>query len=265
MKIYNPKSIFQPKLFSSVDDRIKYSCFIGNSFLFQSLDNNFAIDPMTSYATQGEFDVTYTPLTSKIKGSTANDRIDGVAEALNVNDSLSRAFPTPVSDTKWVLRFHYSMTGQSLNGSGYEMFPSIGLSSADLNTVESNSQDGLSFNPYQDNLVRSYHIAYADGHNLAGDRGGGNTRVTTFTETATVGDDYYIQLARTTATNLECAIYSNSSYSTLVESKALTIPSTVTGLQYFVIKNRNPSQNQTGSQTFWIDDVGFQDNVDTWV
>ena len=67
----------------------------------------------------------------------------------------------------------------------------------------------------------------------------------------------------TSATSATASIYSDSAYTTLVESRSLTIPSSLTGLRYFVVKNANPSQNQSGSQTGWIDDISFWNDVTT--
>ena len=226
---------------------------------------NFAIDNFTSYADQAAVDAVYVPLDTKISGDVTNDRLNYEAVVDNTNDSMSRSLGGTVSDTAWVLRFRYSMTAQTRNSSGNAHFPSIGLSSADHNTAEISPQDGIAFNPYQDNLIRQYHISYADASNLAGDNGSGNLKVTNFTETATVGDDYYIELKRTSATNVTCNIYSNSAYTTLVETRSLTIPSTVTGLAYFVVKNFGHIYTSAGSQTGWLDDIGFQDGVSTWV
>ena len=237
-----------------------------NASLNRTKSLNFGIDDFTSYADQAAVNAVYVPLTTKIRGNTTNDRLDFVAEALNVNDSMSRSLGGTVSDTAWVLRFRYSMTAQTRSTYGNAHFPSIGLSSADHNTAELSPQDGIAFNPYQDESIRPYNLSYADGQNLSGDAGSPTgTRITRFTETATVGDNYYIELKRTSATNATCNIYSNSAYTTLVETRSLTIPSTVTGLAYFVVKNYAHTQNQSGSQTGWLDDIGLQNGVSTWV
>ena len=223
----------------------------------------FNYDEFTSYADQTAVDAVYIPLSTNIDGNTTDDRLDYIAVTDTTNDSNSRALSSAVSDTAWVLRFRYSLTAQSLNGTGYAMFPSIGLSSANHNTAEETAQDGLCINPWQDNLVRPYHISYADATNLSGDIGAGNTRVTQFTETATVGDDYYVELKRTTATNFNGQLFSGV-WITSVESRALTVPSTVQTLAYFVVKNAVNTQNQAGSQTGWIDNIGLKNAVSAW-
>ena len=218
-------------------------------------------DDFTSYANQAAVDAVYVPLDIKISGDVTNDRLNYQAVVDGTNDSMSRSLGGTVSDTAWVLRFRYSMTARTLNSQGYEIYPSIGLSSADHNTPETAAQDGITFNPYQEHVIRSYHMSYADASKLSGERGTSGLKVVLFTETATVGDDYYIELKRTSATNATCNIYSNSAYTTLVETRSLTIPSTVTGLAYFVVKNAAQTENQAGSQTGWIDDIKFYNGV----
>lgn len=219
---------------------------------------NFGIDDMTSYPDQASFDATYPRLTTKIIGDSINDRINYIAEALNVNDSLDRSIGGIVSNTAWVLRFRWSMTAQSRNASGYEMFPVIGLSSLDRNSSEAVNQDGIVFCPYQDNLVRPIAVSYADGQAL-----GFTANFTNFIETATSGDNFFEELKRLSATSSSLQLFSDE-YVTSVESKTQTIPSTVQDLAYFVIKNYRPAQNQAGSQTGWITKLGLRNGVTTW-
>lgn len=220
-------------------------------------------DTFTSYVDQTGVDAVYVPLDTKISGDTTNDRLNFHTVADGSNDACYRSLGGTASDTAWVLRFQYSMTAQDRSGGGAEAFPVIGLSDSGSSRDE-DVQDGIAFNPYQDNLTRSYHISYADGHRLAGDRGSGSTRVTSFSELATVGDNYYIQLRRTSSTVADAKIYSDV-YSTLVESKSLTISSGVTSLEYFVVKNGSSLGVSTPYQTGWLDNIGFQDGVTTWV
>ncbi len=219
----------------------------------------WATDNFTSYANQAAVDAVYIPLDTKISGDTVNDRLNYQIVTDNTNDSLSRALGGTASNTAWVLRFRWSMTAQDRNPSGYEHFPVIGLSSADHNTGERTAQDGIVFCPYQDNVIRPIALSHADNQAL-----GITSNFTNFTETATAGDNFHVELKRTSATASKCELFSGV-WITSVESKTQTIPSTVQSLSYFVIKNYAPAQNVSGSQTGWIDDTGFQDGVTTWV
>ena len=222
-----------------------------------SLD--FAYDDFTSYGDQGAVDAVYVPNDSaQMRGDITNDRLNYNAIADSTNDSIARALGGNASDTAWILRLRYKMTAQSKNGSGYEMFPVIGLSSLSQASAESANQDSISFSAYQDNLTRPYHHNASDSARMFG-----ATNVT-FSETATVNDDYRLELKRLSATSSNAQLFSDA-YSTSVESKGLTIPSTVLSLAYFVVRNGSPTPNQSGSQTGWLDDIGFQNGVTTWV
>ena len=217
-------------------------------------------DDFTSYANDAAIDVVYPAADTTIGGNATTNVIDYVTYANNTNDSLSRDL-TSVDDEKWILRFKFNHTTSSHNGSGYEMFPCIGLSSADYNTNSSANQDGIVLCPYQDNLDRPYYINYADGTNIHGDMGAGGPRATAFTETVTNGDEFWVEITRTSATTVVCKLFSELTYTTLVEEKSLTVPATCTGLRYFVIKNAKPEQNQSGSQTGTVTDIKFYNGI----
>jgi len=222
---------------------------------------DFAVDDMTSYSTQGAFDAVYDPQPSHSStngGDLTNDRINHIAKLDTTSYAIGRTIGA-ISDTAFVLRDHFRITANTKNGSGYSICPVISLSSLDNTNDDDTTMDSLSFVPYSDNLTRSYQITYGDGETPF------NGNNTNFTETATVNDEFYKEHTRLSATSHKIELFTDA-YSTSQESKTQSsIPSTIQGLTDYVIRNVNPSENQSGSMDTWWDDVGFQDGVTSWV
>ena len=86
----------------------------------------------------------------------------------------------------------------------------------------------------------------------------GNT--TTFTETTSLNDDFYVEIKRTGSTTAEMSFYSDSNYSTLVENKTLTIDN-ITGLRYLGVRTNGDASTVSGQAIGWIDDVEFYNAV----
>ena len=81
-----------------------------------------------------------------------------------------------------------------------------------------------------------------------------------FTHTL-VAETLYIELKRTSATDLECSFFSDATYTTLIENITSTIPANVTNLRYLVVKNWNGDTSTGGSLDGTFDDVQFWDGV----
>lgn len=211
-------------------------------------------DDFTSYADQASADAIYPSNdTAKARVNITTDLINFNSVLDSTNDSISRDYTT-VSDTLWVMRFHLIVSSVTVTA-GDEVFINIGMSSVDYATARASAQDSISLNLFCDNLTRTYRIQHGDGASM----GANNTN---FTETVTAGDDYYIELKRTSATNVDVNIYSNSAFTTLVETKSATVASTIAGLRYFVIRN-GAHTTASGSIVITLDDIKFYNGVTT--
>lgn len=219
---------------------------------------NFGPDDFTSYADQAAADAVYPSSdTAKARVNITTDLIDFNSVLDSTNDSISRDLGGSLDDTLWVLRFHMIVTALTLTA-GTEVFINIGFSSADHTITRTAAQDSISFNLSCDNLNRGYRISNGDGASMNANNTAG------MTETVTNGDNYYIELKKTSGTGVTANIYSNAAFTTLVETQNATVATNITGLRYFVIKNGGHA-TATGSITVTIDDVGLQNGVSTWV
>ena len=68
-----------------------------------------------------------------------------------------------------------------------------------------------------------------------------------------ISDEYYLKIQRTSLTSATITIYSNSGYTTVVESKTLTFASTLTNLRYVGLKPCSIN-NPVNSFTITVDD-----------
>jgi hypothetical protein len=205
-------------------------------------------DDFTSYANNSAFDVVYpTANTTYHQGNASLDRIDYTVPANTTVKSLHRDWGSSISDTAWICRFRWNITVKTLDPTGWNNDQSIGFSSADNTVAEHTSQDGISLCAYQDNLVRYYFAAWADASSFNGDIGSGNNG-SAFATVPTVGDNYYIQEVRDSATAMTVGLYSDE-YSTLTEAENPTdVPNTTTGLRYWSMKGFSAAADPDGNQ-----------------
>lgn len=183
------------------------------------------------------------------------------ANASSNEKGISYNLGSAASDTAWVLRFKLSITVTTRDPVGYDAFAAIGLASHDHTTGTSTTgQDGLSFAPYLDNLVRPYMFFRADDTKFDGN-GVADRRILT-TDTTTVGDVWYVEIVRNSATVATLKLYSTSSYTNPSEtwtfSGANGINSSMTGLQYIVVKLLGGGTSVLGGT---IDDLKFWNGV----
>ena len=159
-----------------------------------------------------------------------------------------------VSDSKWILRFKFSPTTvTSSGGTGIPVY--VGLSDSDENATGSVSQDSISLRSSIDTSAgATYKGATGDGANM-------ESVVVSFATVPSVGS-VYVELIRTSATTATCEIFSDSAYTTSVESENMTVSSTCDNLRYIKVSNYN-GVGSTGSNDFigTIDDVEFYNNA----
>jgi len=134
------------------------------------------------------------------------------------------------SDTAWVLRFKLDITTYTLGHASSSALV-IGISNQGT-TNGSASQNGIGLEVGigvgNDTL---YRLQTANGGVWA--RGSAEA---TFTETPAV-ETTYVEVKRTSATNVTVSLYSDSAYSTLLEAETITNVSGTTGLRYLSVKS----------------------------
>ena len=235
----------------------QYSSNDGSSFTDRSFDYMYKI--ISTTPATWTMEPTYETDFSTNKGWVSND-----TAKMNVNTSTSvfdftsirngsaatayKALSKTASNDKWLLRFRYNMS--SSNNNDARLF--IGLSSTTGNYGSTEDWLGII-------------IASSSGHNLWAIRGYDGVAVTigsydSFALTPVTGTNYYVELIRLSATSFKLNLYSDSTYSTLLDSVTHTIPSTLVGLSYLKIMNMN-NDSAGYSMTGVIDDISFYNGV----
>ena len=211
-------------------------------------------DDFTSYADTTAGDVAYpTTDTAKMRVNPTNDNLDFNSVRDSSSDLIYKDL-TSVSDTSWVLRFKIRFSAVTT----YPIFW-IGLSS---NTSSDNvSQDGLfaHYTPFHATTTYRFGGVSCDAQipnaRTAVSLNGGQNHV------PSISTDYYIEIARTSSTNYNVKIFSDSLYATQVGSTSGgTIAATITGLRYFKIFNYS-QDTDAGALTGIIDDIEFYNGV----
>ena len=177
----------------------------------------------------------------------------------NATNTISYDLGSTMSDTNWVLRFKLIMDNYNVGSSGNSAGGYFGLFSADHATNDNATQDSIMMNIRATSAGSSYHKYYyadCDGetprNKLTGDG--------SFTHTPTE-ETLYVEIKRTSSTAYTINLYSDSSYSTLVESKTGACASTVTGLRYIKFMNLNSASVSDHDIDGTIDDVEFYNAV----
>jgi len=218
----------------------------GNAFI--SFGSPWDIDDdFTSYADDTAFAVVYPTSNATYQhGDATNDRIEYNYVINTDKKSLVRNFGSTISDTAHITRFKWNITAKTLDPTGNDCPMTIGWSDANQTEGGSDNGDGLGVTAYQDNLARNYWGVYADGTDFDGQIGAG-TFGTMFSKVATIGDDFFWQEIRESATAWNTGFFSDE-YVTLTEETDTVIPSTVVNLQYFKMAGADDVTDPQGTQ-----------------
>jgi hypothetical protein len=188
--------------------------------------------------------------------SSTNYRLDfNIPNTANETDALTYDL-TNISDSAWVLRFKFVMDNYSQNTTGHAKKMCIGLSSADDSTSIDSTQDaiGILFGSW-DNGTHKIRSRSSDGGSWQGGSG------TDFTESFTDDEVYYVEIKRTSTTSYTVSLYSDSTYSTLIEAETETIASTVSGLRYFKVGIDTTTTAPDGTFAGYIDDLSIWNGI----
>ena len=190
--------------------------------------------------------------------STTNDRLDfNIPNTASQTDAITYDL-TSVSDSAWILRFKLVMDSYSQNTTAHAKKLLIGLSSAPHSTDVDSAQDaiGILFGSW-DNGTHKIRSRDSDGGSWMGGSG------TDFSEAFTDDEVYYVEIKRTSTTAYTVSLYSDSSYSTLIEAESETMASTIAGLRYLKVGIDTTTGTPSGTFTGYIDDVKFYNGVTT--
>ena len=160
---------------------------------------------------------------------------------------------TALSDTQWTMRFKITIDQYaSPSGDAHQLY--VNLQENAVN-AEGNSK-GVGFGIRKGTGTNGYRIM---NQNSTSEIAAGT--MTAFSRTATT-ETIYIELARTTATNLRGRIYTDSSFSTLAETINATIASSLNGLDNIVISTQQDN-GSGGGLDGTIDDIKIWNGTNT--
>jgi hypothetical protein len=213
-----------------------------------TLDEDFS-----SYADQTAFDNAWVSLdTAQNRGNPTNDNLDVVLKTDNSDDTMAYDLGSSLSDTAWVCRFKWNITGLTRNNvSAWHGW--IGLSSTNQTGEFDDLQDSMGLTILTQNTGGNTMFWYASGSSA----GAVNEQNSQFDDDVPTGT-YYIEMIRN-ADVITVNVYTNSNYTTLFDGGSNTITGTVTGLRYFKVANKTASYSGTITST--IDDLKIWNGV----
>jgi hypothetical protein len=189
--------------------------------------------------------------------STTDKRLDfNIPNTASQTDAITYDL-TSVSDSAWVLRFKLVMDNYSQNTTANAKKLLIGLSSAPHSTDVDSAQDaiGILFGSW-DNGTHKIRSRDSNGSSWMGGNG------TDFSEAFTDDEVYYVEIKRTSEIAYTVSLYSDSSYSTLIEAESEDMGATdTTGLRYLKVGIDTTGSTPSGTFTGYIDDVEFYNGV----
>lgn len=223
------------------------------SVMTSSPDLSFT-DDYTTYASNAAADAVWAPAESTInRVNITNDNLPMYINGYDspVNSSVVRDIGN-ITNNNFELRFKVTFSG--ISGS-YDATAAFGIFSGDKTVSNGTAQDGIAL------TVGVTSTMYAQGSD-----GDANFHTTgTAMTTSISATTYYVKIARTSLTSATVTLYSNSGYTTVVETKTLVIASTLTDLRYVGVKNYRITTNPNFSRNYTatLDDFTFYSPVNT--
>jgi hypothetical protein len=157
---------------------------------------------------------------------TTNEEIDFSMNTNNGHFTTGYYDLTAVSDTNWIIRSQLDIDTVTQGSVVNDIFFGYGIGSI-TNSIK-DSQDFLGLMIRIDDTKTDIFAVETDGS------APNNETTTLFTRQAQA-ETLYVELKRDSATSFTVNLYSDSGYSTLLESQTITVPSTVSGLQYIKV------------------------------
>ncbi len=191
--------------------------------------------------------------------SVASNRLNFDAQNTDqTNNAISRDLGVALSDTAWVMRFKMVISEVTQAAGAQHIRFFVGMCSADSATSATAAQDFLGLTAVVNAGNQILRTADADGIALD------SIDDTTFAHSP-IAETLYVIIKRLTSTTYSVSFYSDSSYTTLIETQSGTCAATVTGLRYIKVGNGSLGQ-ATSSHKFsgYIDDLQIDDGVTTY-
>ena len=205
------------------------------------------------YATQALADASWVSLDTAVnRVNITNDNLDVVLKTNNSDDTMAHDLGSSLSDSSWVCRFKWNITGLTRNNTS-AWHGWIGLSSTNQTGEFDDSQDSMGLGILTQNTGGNTMFWYASGSSA----GAVNEQSSQFDDDVPTGT-YYIEMIRN-ADIIRVNVYTDSNYSNLLDGGSNTISGTVTGLQYFKVANK--TGNYSGTITSTIDDLKIYNGV----
>jgi hypothetical protein len=185
-------------------------------------------------------------------------KADGSDSGTGINNQTSFDLGVGgVSNDEWTLRFKYTPTSTIQGSLSDQCRIQIGLFDLDENTDMDTAQDGIFFSHRISSVVPGI-FAITDVNGASPFFGAVND----FALTVVQGDSYFVELKRTSLTTFSCSIYTDSTYTDIVETvTGVGLVSGTQNLRFIKVGNiPNDPLNDSTIQAE-IDDIQFFNNV----
>lgn len=207
-------------------------------------------DDLTSYADVTAGDTAYpTTNTAILRVNPTNDNIDIVT--VDPNDAacwLYKDMAQAISETTWILQ--YKLVISTITVGAGNVWVSAGMSAT--TSGPGTAKDFIGFGVSLESGSTKDYNGFASNAGFQQTQGQGLARTA-------AAETLYVQIKRTSATAANVSIYSDSAYTTLLESLDLTgVTSAITGLRYFLVMAQGSGAG-VNVLTATIDDVKFID------
>jgi hypothetical protein len=161
------------------------------------------------------------------------------------DDRATKALGLTLSDTKFVIRQKMELVTVTTGGNGQLYF---GYTDKDNSTTVLGNRDGIGITiRTTPDMLQSYALNQAWQSSA------------TLSTTPASSTTYYLELIRNSSTSITLNLYSDSDYSTLVETKTNTISSSINGLEYITIGGWD--NNASGVITARFSDIQIYNGV----
>jgi len=191
---------------------------------------------------------------TKLGVNTSLERIDwsnpdSSQQEVTVNDRTS------VSDTAWVLRGKLKITTLTTNTDPTPQFFTFSMSDSDETEGATTAQDSISIIAKSDSSTTEFTINEGDGGDII------TAPLVIFTLKPTLGETYYLELIRLSATRAKGSIYNDQSYTELLETHTVEITSTVQTLRYIKVTTHENDATPDGLFDGYLTNVQFWNSV----
>ena len=212
-------------------------------------------DDFSSYANQASADASWVSNdTTNLRVNITNDNMFSTNS--NAGSTIMKNMYydlTSVSDTAWVLRFKSTLSSFTARTDTNTQYSNITISSSTADASTAQDWMGLTWNTHT-GLGNIYDVGGKDNTAISQFNG------TYFTKVLSSGETLYVELIRNGA-NITANLFSDSGYTTLVETRTNTTTGTITGLRYLKSTIRKTVTGSNGTINLLLDDIKFYNGV----